>query len=156
VLPMDALATSRVPGPVQDPPVLSYLRSREPRAFDVSLEAAVQTARMRAQGYEPHLITRTNLRSVYWDPAQHIAHATINGAGLRTADLHASGTVSGSTPGSFGSLIELTLNGERPLVLPGAERRTFLEDGDAVTLRGTTGTGLSMGEVTGVIVGSTG
>ena len=154
VLPLAALETSRVPGPVQDPPVLPHLRSPEPRGFDVELTAALRTEAMRRAGTPATTIGRTNLRTIYWDPAQHVAHATSNGAALRCGDLHGSGTVSGATPGSFGSLIELTENGERPLELPGGERRTFLQDGDEVVLRGiAAGGGPALGEVTGVVRG---
>lgn len=98
MLPIDALDSARVAGPAQDPPVLSHLRSREPRAFDVELEVTLRTQAMRDAAQAPRSISRTNLRSLYWDPAQHIAHATSNGASLRTGDLYASGTVSAIGP----------------------------------------------------------
>jgi len=81
-------------------------------------------------------ISQTSFDAIYWSMEQQLAHATINGAVARPGDLFASGTVSGAAPGSEGSLIELTWNGERPIVLPDGERRAFLEDGDEVTLRG--------------------
>jgi fumarylacetoacetase len=84
-----------------------------------------------------------------------LAHMTVNGASLRTGDLFASGTVSGAAPGERGSLIELSWNGERPIVLPGGERRSFLEDGDEVAIVGTApgpdGTRVGLGEVRGTI-----
>jgi fumarylacetoacetase len=73
---------------------------------------------------------------MYWNMAQQLAHATVNGAVVRPGDLFASGTISGPTPQSYGSLIELTWRGERPLALPDGERRAFLLDGDEITLRG--------------------
>ena len=73
---------------------------------------------------------------MYWNMAQQLAHATVNGALTRAGDLFASGTISGSAPDSYGSLIELTWRGQRPLVLTAGETRAFLEDGDEVTLRG--------------------
>ena len=151
VVPLAALEGARVPGPVQDPPVLDYLRVHEPWAFDVELEVGLRPA-----GSDRHeTICRTNLRRLYWNPAQHIAHATANGAALRTGDVHASGTVSGAEPGSFGSLIELAWAGERPVDLAGG-RRVFLEDGDSVVLRGTAqpqeGRPFSLGEVEGTVL----
>jgi fumarylacetoacetase len=94
---------------------------------------------------------------MYWSMAQQLAHLTVNGASIRAGDLCASGTVSGSTPGSEGSLMELTWRGERPLVLPGGERRGFLEDGDEVAIRGVAGEGAhayGLGSVTGQVVGA--
>jgi fumarylacetoacetase len=154
VVPLAALDEVRVHGPVQEPPVLDYLQVGEPWAFDVELEAALRTETMARRG-EPHLaITRTNLRHVYWNPAQHIAHATVNGASLRTGDLHASGTISGAASDSYGSLIELAWAGERPLTV-GRERRVFLEDGDSIVLRARANPpgrpAFSLGEVEGTI-----
>jgi fumarylacetoacetase len=154
VLPLAALDEVRVHGPSQEPPVLDYLRVAEPWAFDVELEAALRTDAMAGRGEEHATITRTNLRDVYWNAAQHIAHATVNGASLRTGDLHASGTVSGAAGDSYGSLIELAWAGERPLTV-GGERRVFLEDGDSVVLRARAnpagGRQFSLGEVEGTI-----
>ena len=155
VVPLAALESARVPGPNQDPPVLEYLRVTQPWAFDIELEVGLRTAAMAAAGKEHATVCRTNLRDVYWNPAQHVAHATVNGAALRTGDLHASGTVSGRDPDSFGSLIELAWAGERPLNV-GGERRVFLEDGDSVVLRGVARSGrgsrFSIGEVHGTVV----
>ena len=154
VVPLAALDEVRVHGPLQEPPVLDYLRVAEPWAFDVELEAALRTDAMAGRGEEHATITRTNLRYVYWNAAQHIAHATVNGASLRTGDLHASGTVSGAAGDSYGSLIELAWAGERPLTV-GGERRVFLEDGDSVVLRARAypagGRPFSLGEVEGTI-----
>jgi fumarylacetoacetase len=154
VVPLAALDEVRVHGPLQEPPVLDYLRVAEPWAFDVELEAALRTDAMAGRGEEYATISRTNLRAVYWNAAQQIAHATVNGASLRTGDLHASGTVSGAASDSYGSLIELAWAGERPLTV-GGERRVFLEDGDSVVLRARANPpgrpGFSLGEVEGTI-----
>jgi fumarylacetoacetase len=149
VVPAAALGRQRVPGPVQAPPPLPYLRGSEPWGLDVELELALARAGGRA-----HVITRTNARELYWTVAQQLAHAASNGAIVRAGDLFASGTISGAEPGSRGSLIELTWNGEHPLVLDGAER-TFLEDGDTVTISGWSGEGegrIDFGEVVGTVV----
>src|SRR5581483_7065607 len=102
----------------------------------IELAVDLQTEQMRRQGIVAATIARTNFRHLYWSVAQQLAHATANGAIARPGDLFASGTISGSSPGSQGSLIELTWNGERPIDLPDGETRRFLEDGDEVVLRG--------------------
>jgi fumarylacetoacetase len=135
VVPLNEL--DRVPGQPQDPPPLDYLRVRENWAFDIDLE-------VRLNG---ETVSRTNARHLYWNVQQQIAHLTANGASLRTGDLLASGTISGPTGDSVGSFIELTRNGAAPVELSDGTTRTFLEDGDEVTLAGA-----GLGEVTGRIV----
>ncbi|HVN68919.1 MAG TPA: fumarylacetoacetase [Candidatus Binatia bacterium] len=136
VVTLDALEPFRVAGPPQDPPPLPYLRVPEPRGYAIRLAVDLQTASMREAAMAGATISQTSFDAIYWSMEQQLAHATINGAVARPGDLFASGTVSGAAPGSEGSLIELTWNGERPIVLPDGERRAFLEDGDEVTLRG--------------------
>ena len=135
VVPLDALAPFLVPAPPQDPPAEPYLRTSGDWALDLDLEVALTPA-----GADEHVVTRTNFRHMYWTMPQQLAHLTSNGATVRPGDLCASGTVSGPTPDSYGSLIELTWGGEQPLVL-GDQQRTFLEDGDSVVLRGHCGGG---------------
>ncbi|MDQ6818513.1 MAG: fumarylacetoacetase [Actinomycetota bacterium] len=152
VVPFAALETHRIAGPVQDPEPFEYLRSSQPWAFDIDLEVELQLP-----GGPRRTIARTNARELYWSPAQQLAHVSSNGAVIRPGDLYASGTISGAEPGAQGSLIELTWNGERPLQLNG-QTRTFLEDGDTVTISGWSrnsdaGQGLTLGQVTGQIVG---
>ncbi len=152
VVPLAALEAARVRGPKQDPEPLQYLRASEPRAFDVELDVALTPA-----GHsDPHSIARTNARELYWSASQQLAHASSNGAIVGPGDLYASGTISGSRPATQGSLIELTWNGERPLELEGVSR-TFLEDGDTVTISGgsaaTNGDRVALGTVSGQIVG---
>jgi fumarylacetoacetase len=137
VVPLDEL--TRTEGQPQNPPPLDYLRVPENWAFDIDLE-------VRLNG---HTISRSNARHLYWNVEQQVAHLTANGASLRTGDLLASGTISGPTRDSVGSLIELTRNGAEPIQLAGGSARTFLEDGDEVTL-----TGADLGEVTGRIAPS--
>ena len=149
IVPLEALELHRVPAPAQDPQPLPYLRTDDDWALDVELEVALDPG---APGEET-VIARTNARGLYWTAPQQLAHATINGANARPGDLYASGTISGSEPGSYGSLIELTWGGRDPLELAGGDRRTFLADGDAVTLRGQTGNGrVSLGEVSGRVL----
>jgi fumarylacetoacetase len=136
IVTLEALEPFRVEGPVQEPEPMRYLRVDEPWAYEIRLAVDLQTARMRERGIAPKTISQTTFREMYWNVAQQLAHATINGAVTRPGDLFASGTISGSAPGSQGSLIELSWNGERPIELPGGEARSFLEDGDEVALRG--------------------
>lgn len=133
VVTLDALEPFRCAGPAQDPAPLDYLRPPSPRStFDIQLEVAIQSAKMA----EAHVICRSNFRHLYWSMAQQLAHHTVTGCNLRPGDLLASGTISGPTPDSAGSLLELTWRGERPLTLPGGEQRKFIADGDRIVMRG--------------------
>lgn len=154
VTPLEALAAHRVAGPHQAPPPLPYLHTAEPWGFDIELEVALVPAGERGEV----TIARTNARQLYWNAAQQLAHATSGGAALRAGDLFASGTISGPEPGSYGSMIELSWGGSRPLALDAATR-TFLEDGDTVIVRGVAGGGrgrprLELGEVRGTVLGA--
>ncbi len=148
VVTMDALAPFRVDGPRQDPPPLAYLQEREPRAYDITLDASLNNLP----------IARTNFRGMYWSIGQMLAHVSSNGSSVRAGDLFGSGTVSGSEPGSYGSLIELTWRGRDPIALPDGSVRAFLEDGDEVALRGRCEregcTPIGFGEVRGRITAS--
>jgi fumarylacetoacetase len=139
VTPLSLLREARVPRLPQDPEPLPYLRIDGDWSLDVDLEVELNGS----------VLSRTNARGLYWSMPQQLAHATVNGASVRTGDLMASGTISGPARGSEGSLIELTRNGAEPLELPGGER-TFLEDGDEVVLRGRAGD-VELGEVRGRI-----
>ena len=152
VVPMAALESARVAPPTQDPRVFEYLRTDRPWGFDIDLEVGLSTSAMRANGQPAVTVSSTNLRNMYWTPAQQIAHMTVNGATVRSGDLCASGTISGSEPGTYGSLIELSWNGSQPIDLPDESQRTFLENGDEVVISGRAGA-VSFGEVRGEIVG---
>jgi fumarylacetoacetase len=141
VTPLAALGDAWVPGPPQEPEPLPYLRVDGSWNLDLDLEVELNG----------QTISRTNASGLYWSVAQQLAHATVNGASIRTGDLFASGTISGAEPGTEGSLIELTWNGERPIRLTDGSERTFLEDGDEVVLRGHAA-GVELGEVRGRIV----
>ena len=131
VVPMAALAPFRCEGPTQEPEPLPYLRSTSQRCFDIQLEVGLQSDEMDA----PHPVCRSNTRHLYWDVRQQLAHHTVNGCNTRPGDLLASGTISGPTPDSYGSMLELSWRGENPVELPSGETRTFLEDGDRVVMR---------------------
>jgi fumarylacetoacetase len=151
VVTLDALAPFRTSGPKQDPEPLPYLRSPGGRHFDLHLEVHLQSQRME----RPHCICRSNAKYLYWDVRQQLAHHTSNGCLVRPGDLMASGTISGPTPDSYGSLLELAWKGTKPLPLPGGETRAFLQDGDRVTMTGWCqgpGYRVGFGEVTGRIL----
>jgi fumarylacetoacetase len=158
IVTLDALEPYRVQGPRQEPQPLPYLRSAQAWNYDVQLTVELQTQAMRERGIEPAIISRSNFKYMYWNMAQQLAHAAVNGTAVRPGDLYASGTISGSEPGSYGSLMELTWRGTKPLRLPSGEERAFLEDGDTVTLRGfCEGPGkprIGFGKVSGTIVPS--
>lgn len=155
IVSLDALEPFRVANRAQDPTPLPYLHVAETWAYDIDLEVELQTSRMRERGESPTRITRTTFSQMYWNMAQQLAHMTINGSRVRPGDLYGSGTVSGTEPGTFGSMIESTERGARPLVLSDGEERAFLEDGDTIVMRGSaTGDGLRIGfgEVRGTIL----
>jgi fumarylacetoacetase len=136
VVTLDALEPFRVAAPVQEPQPLAYLGDDFRNSYDIALAVELRTAAMRERDDRASVIARTNFAGLYWTMAQQLAHATSNGAYTRSGDLFASGTISGTAPESYGSFIELTWRGERPIALPGGETRTFLQNGDEVTLRG--------------------
>jgi fumarylacetoacetase len=140
VTPLADLAAARVSPPAREPEPLPYLQVDDDWTLDVALEVELNGT----------VVSRTNARTLYWSMPQQLAHATVNGASIRTGDLMATGTISGPERGSEGSLIELTRNGAEPLRLDGGSERTFLEDGDEVVLRGRAGS-LELGEVRGTI-----
>ncbi|MEU9889721.1 fumarylacetoacetase [Sphaerisporangium sp. NPDC051011] len=146
ITPLEALGHARVAGRTQDPEPLPYLGRREPWGLDITMRVELNGEPISAPPY----------REMYWTPDQMLAHMTVNGASLRTGDLFASGTVSGAEPGRRGSLIEITWNGGEPIKLADGRIRTFLEDGDTVTITATapgpTGTSITLGEVTGTIL----
>lgn len=145
VVPLDALSAARVDGPLQSPAPLPYLFTAGGSALDLSLEVSLNSC----------VISRPPFAGTYWTADQQLAHLTVNGAALRTGDLYASGTVSGPAPDQRGSLIELTWNGEQPLELSDGSTRTFLDDGDVVSIRATApgpdGTRIGFGDVTGQV-----
>ena len=141
IVPLEALAPYRVAfeRPADDPQPLPYLDSETNRqcgAFDIQLQVGLETAKMREARQGDATICRTSYRHAYWTVAQMVTHHTVNGCNLQPGDLFGSGTLSGPTLDQAGALIELTAGGKNPLQLPGGETRTFLEDGDAVVLRG--------------------
>ena len=161
IVTMEALAPfrARFERPAGDPQPLPYLdaaSNREGGALDITLEVLLQTARMRAAGEAPVRLTRGNTtEAAYWTAAQLVAHHTVNGCNLQPGDLLGSGTLSGPKPDEAGSLMELTLGGKQPITLPNGEKRTFLEDGDTLVMRGycerAGAVRIGLGEVSGTV-----
>jgi fumarylacetoacetase len=146
VVPLEALDHARTATPPQDPEPLPYLAGAGNAGFDLALEV-----RLNGQ-----VISRPPFATMYWTPAQMLAHLTVNGASTRTGDIYASGTVSGPDPDQRGCLLELSWGGAEPLTLPDGSVRSFLEDGDEVTITATApaadGSTIGFGEVTGRIL----
>lgn len=154
VISMEALGPYRIPSPVQEPPVAQYLSTEQDWGLSLKLEVQLSSAKMRQDRTKPVVITTTRFDDMYWTPVQQLAHLTVNGAMSRTGDIFASGTVSGSIPGSEGSLIELTHRGTEPLNLPDGTERSFLLQGDRITMRGWADNGSSsifIGQVSGTV-----
>ncbi|WPH14411.1 fumarylacetoacetase [Variovorax paradoxus] len=164
IVTMEALAPfrARFERPAGDPQPLAYLdapSNREGGALDITLEVLLQTAKMRAEGLAPARLTRGNTtEAAYWTAAQLVAHHTVNGCNLQPGDLLGSGTLSGPKPDEAGSLIELTQGGKQPITLPNGEKRTFLEDGDTLVIRGycerAGAVRIGLGEVSGTVTGA--
>ena len=133
IVTMDALTPFFVEGLKQEPEPLPYLKQSGSQGVDIALEVSLQPQ----AAAQASTISRTNFKTMYWSMAQQLAHHTVSGCNVNVGDVMASGTVSGSAPDAYGSLLELSWNGQRPLLLEdGKTTRSFLEDGDEVTMRG--------------------
>jgi fumarylacetoacetase len=161
IVTLDALEPYRVsafPRPAGDPVPLPYLQQEEHEAtYSIEVEMRLQSARMREAKRPAQRLSAGNYATSYWTPAQLVAHHTSNGCNLVPGDILGSGTISGATPQSVGSMLELTLGGKQPVQLPGGETRGFVEDGDAVIERARCGrqgfATLGFGEASGVVKG---
>lgn len=129
---MDALEPFRTNGEKQDPEPLPYLKGSGNQHFDIQLEVAIQTPKMDA----PEVICNSNAKHLYWTFCQQLVHQASNGTMLEHGDLYGSGTISGTEPDSYGSLLELTWRGANPIKLSNGEERTFLQDGDTLIMSG--------------------
>ncbi len=130
IVTLEALEPFRVAGPRQEPPPLPYLQDSGDHHYDIELEVLLQPEKGARQ-----TICRSNTRNLYWNMRQQLAHHTSNGCNVKIGDLMASGTISGTEPESYGSLLERSWGGTRPLRLPDGSERNYLHDGDTVTLR---------------------
>ncbi len=131
IVTLDALEPFRVPGPAQDPEVLPYLRFSGSHNFDIQMEVFIQ-----AEGQTEFRVCSSNYKYMYWNLAQQLAHQTVNGCNIRVGDMYASGTVSGPTPGSYGSMLELAWKGTKPIKMPDGSERSFINDNDSVIMKG--------------------
>lgn len=131
IVTLEALEPFRTEGPVQDPEVLPYLKTEGKRNFDINLEVAIKTS-----NGDENVICRSNFRHMYWNICQQLAHHTVNGCNINTGDLYASGTISGPDAGSYGSMLELTWRGTKPINLKDGTERKFINDHDTLIMRG--------------------
>jgi fumarylacetoacetase len=145
VVTLDALEPFRVAGTKQEPKVLPYLEYAGEKNYDINLEVSLNDS----------LISKSNFKYLYWNMCQQLAHHTVNGCNIRIGDLMASGTISGPDPGSFGSLLELTWRGTKPVKLADGTERKFINDNDVISIRGfgeNDGVRIGFGEVTGKVL----
>jgi len=151
VVTREALEPFRVQGPAQDPAPLPYLQQARPNNYDLQLDVALRAAPMN----EGRRICHTNFKYMYWSSVQQLVHHASSGCAMNVGDLLGSGTISGPEKDQRGSLLEISWNGTEPVELAGDVRRTFLEDGDSLAMRGWCqgdGYRVGFGEVEGTIV----
>ena len=131
IVTMDALEPFRTKGPEQSPEPLPYLKQKGEKAFDINLEVLI-----KPENSEETVVSRSNFKYMYWSMAQQLAHHTINGCRVNSGDMMGSGTISGPTEDSFGSMLELTWGGQKPLKMKDGSERKFINDNDTVIVRG--------------------
>jgi fumarylacetoacetase len=131
IVTMDALEPFRTRGPMQDPTPLPYLQQKGKHAFDINLEVAIAP-----EDAEPTVVCNSNFKYMYWSMSQQLAHHTSNGCRVNSGDMMGSGTISGPTPDSFGSMLELTWGGKNPITLSDGTERKYINDNDTVIIKG--------------------
>lgn len=149
IVTLDALQPYKVEGPKQDPEVLSYLKHEGNLSYDIQLEVYIQP-----ENQQETKICTSNFKYMYWNMAQQLAHHTVNGCNVRCGDLMGSGTISGPTPDSYGSMLELAWKGTKPLPMNDGTERKFIQDFDTVIMRGFSskdGVRIGFGEVIGKV-----
>lgn len=150
VVTLEALEPFRMTSPTQEPEVLDYLKFEGKKNYDVNLEVYLQP-----EGGKANLISESNFNFMYWNMCQQLAHHTINGCNMEVGDMYASGTISGSDPKSFGSMLELTWRGQNPIQLENGQERKFIEDNDTIIMKAWSekdGIRVGFGEVSGKIL----
>lgn len=130
IVTLDALQPFRTKGPKQEPTPLPYLQQADNMAYDIKLQAAI-----KPQGGIETIVCNSNFKYMYWSMAQQLTHHTVNGCNVRSGDMMGSGTISGPTEDSYGSMLELTWRGTKPLTLSDGTERKFINDGDTVIMR---------------------
>jgi fumarylacetoacetase len=140
-----------VDGPEQVPAVLPYLQYSGKKNYDINLQVDITTA----DGHRK-TVSNSNFKYMYWNMCQQLAHHTVNGCNIQVGDVYASGTISGPEPSAYGSMLELSWRGTKPIEMPDGTQRKFIENGDTVTLRGFAerdGVRIGFGEASGKILG---
>ena len=131
IVTLDALEAFRVKGPEQNPKPLPYLQQTGNKNYDIQLEASIKPS-----GGTENVVCRSNFKHMYWSMVQQLTHHTVNGCNVRSGDMMGSGTISGPTPDSYGSMLELTWKGQNPIKMNDGTERKFINDGDTVIMRG--------------------
>lgn len=131
IVTLDALQPFRVEGPAQDPPPLPYLKYSGEGNFDINLEVFIQP-----EESEPFKICHSNFKYMYWNMFQQLTHQTVGGCNINVGDMYASGTISGQTPDAYGSMLEITWRGAKPVALPDGTTRKFINDNDTIIMKG--------------------
>jgi len=131
IVTLDALEPFRVPGPVQNPRVLPYLEYQGDKHIDINLEVGIVP-----ENGDENVVGRTNYKHMYWNMNQQLAHHTVNGCNVRAGDMMASGTISGNSPESYGSMLEISWRGTKPVKLSDGSERKFIMDHDTVVMKG--------------------
>lgn len=150
IVTLEALEPFRVSGPEQNPKVLPYLEQKGAKNYDINLEVAITP-----EGSEELTVCNSNFKYMYWSMVQQLAHHTVNGCNINVGDLYGSGTISGTSEDSYGSMLELAWMGTKPLKMKDGTERKFINDGDTVTMRGHAvkdGKRVGFGEVTAKIL----
>ncbi|MCH2235337.1 MAG: fumarylacetoacetase [Crocinitomicaceae bacterium] len=150
IVTLDALEQFRIPGPVQEPKIQSYLEYKGNKHIDIKLEVSIET-----ETGEDNVICNSNYKHMYWNMNQQLAHHSVNGCNIKCGDMMASGTISGLTEDSYGSMLELSWKGTKPLKMKDGSERKFIQDNDTVIMRGhceKDGVRVGFGEVAGKIL----
>ncbi|WMN07004.1 fumarylacetoacetase [Marivirga arenosa] len=131
IVTMEALEPFRIAGPKQEPEVLPYLKFTGDYHFDIDLQVGI-----KPKDSEEKVVTNSNFKYMYWNVVQQLAHQTVNGCNINTGDVYASGTISGNDPSSYGSMLEISWRGTKPVAMPDGSERKFIQDHDTVIMRG--------------------
>ncbi|MCH2022211.1 MAG: fumarylacetoacetase [Saprospiraceae bacterium] len=152
IVTLDALEPFRTEGYQQDPEVLPYLKYTGKKNYDINLQVVIQP-----ENGKSHVVCNSNFKHMYWTMTQQLAHHTVNGCNVNVGDMCASGTISGPTPDSYGSMLEISWKGTKPVDMPDGTQRRFINDGDTVIMRGwgvANGVRIGFGECTGKLLPS--
>ena len=130
IVTLDALEPFRCDGENQEPEVLPYLKFSGNKNIDINLEVQIGS-----DNFEPHTVSKSNYKYMYWNMNQQLAHHTVNGCDIHAGDMMASGTISGNDESAYGSMLELSWKGTKPLAMPDGSERKFINDGDTVVMK---------------------